>query len=87
VGDGICKQVSQGNDTDSYGATAGSLLGAFFGPGSLDDRWLAPFQDTIRTSIATQPEWSLATLARRMGELPQRIAAELATQAEPVGSL
>ena len=26
--DGICMQVSQGNDTDSYGATAGSLLGA-----------------------------------------------------------
>ncbi|MGI8857460.1 MAG: ADP-ribosylglycohydrolase family protein [Thermomicrobiales bacterium] len=87
VGDGICKQVSQGNDADSYGATAGSLLGAFFGPGSLDDRWLAPFGDTIRTSIATQPEWSLAALARRMGELPQRIATELATQPEPVGSL
>src|SRR5207248_649626 len=27
VGDGIYKQVMQGNDTDSFGATAGSLLG------------------------------------------------------------
>lgn len=86
VGDGICKQVSQGNDTDSYGATAGSLLGAFFGPGYLDDRWLVPFDDTIRTSIATQPEWSLSRLARRMGELPRRIAAELAAREESVSS-
>ncbi len=86
VGDGICKQVSQGNDADSYGATAGALLGSYFGPGYLDDRWLAPFDDTIRTSIATQPEWSLARLAHRMGELPQRIAAELAAREEPVGS-
>ena len=78
VGDGICKQVMQGNDADSYGATAGSILGAFFGPGHLEDRWLAPFDDTIRTSIATQPEWSLAKLARRMGDLPRRIAEDVA---------
>ena len=37
VGDGICKQVSQGNDTDSYGATAGSILGAYFGPEGLEE--------------------------------------------------
>ncbi|MCA1723435.1 MAG: ADP-ribosylglycohydrolase family protein [Thermomicrobia bacterium] len=86
VGDGICKQVSQGNDADSYGATAGAILGAYFGPGYLDDRWLTPFDDTIRTSIATQPEWSLSRLAHRMGELPQRIAAELAAREESVGS-
>ncbi|MDQ6603815.1 MAG: ADP-ribosylglycohydrolase family protein [Chloroflexota bacterium] len=87
VGDGICKQVSQGNDADSYGATAGAILGSYFGPGYLDDRWLAPFDDTIRTSIATQPEWSLSKLAHRMGELPQRIAAELAAREESVGSV
>ncbi|HEY8290875.1 MAG TPA: ADP-ribosylglycohydrolase family protein, partial [Thermomicrobiales bacterium] len=86
VGDGICKQVSQGNDTDSFGATAGALLGCYFGPGHLDDRWLAPFNDTIRTSIATQPEWRLSALARRMGELPQRVANELAMREESVGT-
>jgi hypothetical protein len=78
VGDGICKQVMQGNDTDSYGATAGSILGCFFGPGHLEERWLAPFNDEIRTAIATQPEWRLAKLAARMGHLPRRIAADLA---------
>ena len=86
VGDGICKQVSQGNDTDSFGATAGALLGGYFGPGHLDDRWLRPFNDTIRTSIATQPEWRLSALARRMGELPQRVATELAMQEEAAGT-
>lgn len=34
VGDGIGKQVMQGNDTNSYGATADSILGAFFVQGA-----------------------------------------------------
>ncbi len=76
VGDGICKQVSQGNDTDSYGATAGSILGAYFGPGHLEDRWLAPFNDDIHTALAWFYERSLSTLAQRMGELPRLIAAQ-----------
>jgi len=83
VGDGICKQVSQGNDADSYGATAGSILGCHFGPDHLDDRWLAPFNDTIRTSIATQPEWHLSKLAKRISGLPYRVSAELAMQEAP----
>ena len=74
VGDGICKQVSQGNDTDSFGATAGSILGAYFGPGYLEDRWLAPFNDDFRCALARFDEQSLSRLAKRMGELPRRIA-------------
>ena len=75
VGDGICKQVAQGNDTDSYGARAGTLLGLHFGPGHLEERWLAPFNDDFRTAVAYFPERSLAALARRMGELPRLTAA------------
>ncbi len=78
VGDGICMQVSQGNDTDSFGATCGSLLGAYFGPGHLEERWLRPFNDEIHTALAWFYERSLSTLARRMGELPGRIGAEYA---------
>ncbi len=70
VGDGICIQVMQGNDTDSYGATAGSLLGAFFGPGHLEARWLEPFHDTIHVALANFHEQSLSALAKRMGRLP-----------------
>ncbi len=84
VGDGICIQVSQGNDTDSFGATCGSLLGAYFGPGHLDERWLRPFNDEIHTALALFYERSLSVLARRMGALPRRIAAENArVGAEP----
>lgn len=80
VGDGTCKQVAQGNDTDSYGCTAGSLLGAYFGPGHLEARWLQPFNDEIRTALGAFEERSLSALARRMGRLPGKIAAELAGQ-------
>ncbi|BBH19412.1 hypothetical protein Back11_07570 [Paenibacillus baekrokdamisoli] len=71
VGDGICKQVCQGNDTDSFGATAGSLLGVYFGPGHLDSHWTAPFKDNIRTGIALFNESSISQLAKRMGRLPE----------------
>lgn len=77
VGGGICLQVMQGNDTDSYGATAGSILGAHFGPGHLEERWLAPFQDNIHTALASFFEHSLGALTRRMGQLPHKIAAGL----------
>ena len=69
IDDGFCKQVSQGNDTDSFGATVGSILGAFWGPGHLDPRWLAPFHDEIRTGLNFFPERSLSALAKRMGRL------------------
>ncbi|MBU05741.1 MAG: hypothetical protein CL877_07295, partial [Dehalococcoidales bacterium] len=68
VGHGICIQVSQGADTDSYGATAGSLLGAYFGPGYLEERWLEPFNDDIHSGMAWFFERSLSNLALRMGE-------------------
>ncbi len=71
IDDGFCKQVSQGNDTDSFGATSGSILGAYFGPGHLDPRWLAPFKDAIRTGLNFFYEGSLSALARRMSTLPR----------------
>lgn len=74
VGDGICKQVSQGNDTDSFGATAGSILGAWFGPGHLEARWLTPFRDKIRTGLNFFPEHSLRAVAARLARLPAVIA-------------
>lgn len=86
VGDGIGKQVMQGNDTDSFGATAGSLLGAFFGPGHLEERWLAPFQDDIHTSLACFYERSLARLAQRMAQLPRMVAGQLAAPLQSAAS-
>lgn len=71
IGEGLCMQVMQGNDTDSYGCIAGSILGAYFGRDALEDRWLTPFQDTIQLAIACAPERSLSQLARRMAALTE----------------
>jgi ADP-ribosylglycohydrolase len=76
VEEGICMQVSQGNDTDSYGATAGSLLGVLHGRPP-EGRWLAPFNDEIRTTVAGLYESSLTTVAERMGRLPGLVADQL----------
>lgn len=69
VGHGVCLQVMQANDTDSYGATAGSLLGIRFGREGLEERWLEPFNDTILTQLAGFHDTGLTALAERMGRL------------------
>ena len=69
--DGICIQVSQGNDTDSFGATAGSLLGQWFGPGGLSPRWTEPFRNTIHTALADFHDQDLSRVVQRMGLLPR----------------
>ena len=81
VGDGICKQVAQGSDTDSFGCTAGAILGAFFGPGHLAGRWLEPFGDEIRTGLAFFHERSLSKVADRVAALPA-LTAQAAETAE-----
>ena len=73
---GICIQVSQGNDTDSFGATAGSMLGCFFGPGHLDERWLEPFNNQILHSLADFHEYDLSAVAERMAMVPGRVYRE-----------
>ncbi|MFN2539765.1 MAG: ADP-ribosylglycohydrolase family protein [Mycobacteriales bacterium] len=70
VGHGIGLQVCQGNDTDSFGATAGSYLGALLGPAGFDRaHWLGRFGDTIHLALATFHEQSLSRLAQRMARL------------------
>ncbi|MCX4822400.1 ADP-ribosylglycohydrolase family protein [Streptomyces sp. NBC_01142] len=48
----ICRAVSGGWDTDSNGATAGSLAGLIAGhPDALPDRWTAPLKNRLATSV------------------------------------
>ena len=73
VGHGIGMQVCMGNDTDSFGATAGSLLGAMLGPAAFDEtHWLGRFNDRIHLALATEWETSLSALADRMAALARR---------------
>ena len=76
VGQGICMQVSQGNDTDCFGEIIGSILGMYFGPGHLAERWIAPFNDTIYTGLATFHEQRLSAVAQRMGQLPKKVISD-----------
>ncbi|MFJ4815341.1 ADP-ribosylglycohydrolase family protein [Streptomyces sp. NPDC088801] len=48
----ICRVVSGGWDTDSNGATAGSIAGLLArDPAALPDRWTAPLKNRLSTSI------------------------------------
>ncbi|WP_405596553.1 ADP-ribosylglycohydrolase family protein [Streptomyces sp. NBC_01410] len=49
----ICRAVSGGWDTDSNGATAGSLAGLLAGrPDAIPGRWTAPLKNRLATSVA-----------------------------------
>jgi ADP-ribosylglycohydrolase len=74
AGEAICMQVMQGCDTDCFGEIAGSIMGAYFGPGSLDERWLKPLNDDFRCSLGDFHERSLAAVRKRMGALPELTA-------------
>ncbi|MFI1399172.1 ADP-ribosylglycohydrolase family protein [Streptomyces sp. NPDC020681] len=61
----ICRAVSGGWDTDSNGATAGSVAGLLAGdPGALPDRWTAPLKNRLATSVADFNGIGFDTLAR-----------------------
>ncbi|MFJ8000731.1 ADP-ribosylglycohydrolase family protein [Streptomyces sp. NPDC096310] len=48
----ICRAVSGGWDTDSNGASAGSIAGLLAGhPARLPDRWTAPLKNRLATSV------------------------------------
>lgn len=72
VWQGVCLQVMQGADTDSFGATAGSLLGMRFGPDGLDARRAATLNNAIELGLVDFPPQALDALAARMGRLPLR---------------
>jgi hypothetical protein len=50
------KQVSQGNDTDSFSATSGAIRGIFFGPNFLPVKGLRPFNNEIRACLRLLPK-------------------------------
>lgn len=71
--DGIGLQVCQGNDTDSFAATAGSLLGALHGPAGFDrGHWLDRFGDRIHLALATTHDDSITSWGKRMAALHRR---------------
>lgn len=72
-GAGIRLAVAAGWDTDSAGATVGSVLGALIGHDGIDPAWTAPLHDRLATSLPGAPERSLTELADRTRALPGRM--------------
>ncbi|MFF0449468.1 ADP-ribosylglycohydrolase family protein [Streptomyces sp. NPDC004609] len=61
----ICRAVSGGWDTDSNGATAGSIAGLLAGhPGALPGRWTAPLGNRLASSVTGFDGIGFDTLAR-----------------------
>ncbi|MFD7612519.1 ADP-ribosylglycohydrolase family protein [Streptomyces sp. NPDC059828] len=64
-GGSICRAVSGGWDTDSNGATAGSLAGLLAGhPDQLPERWTAPLKNRLATTVGDFDGIGFDTLAR-----------------------
>ncbi|MEU6241393.1 ADP-ribosylglycohydrolase family protein [Streptomyces sp. NPDC047024] len=60
----ICRAVSGGWDTDSNGATAGSVAGLLAGsPEALPERWRAPLKNRLATTVADFDGTGFDTLA------------------------
>ncbi|MFF8936208.1 ADP-ribosylglycohydrolase family protein [Streptomyces paradoxus] len=60
----ICRAVSGGWDTDSNGATAGSIAGLLAGhPAALPGRWTAPLKNRLSTSVGDFNGTGFDTLA------------------------
>ena len=62
---GICAVVAGGWDTDSNGATVGSVLGTLCGAKALPTRWIAPLHDRLATSLPGMNELRFTNLAAR----------------------
>ncbi|MEU3242242.1 MULTISPECIES: ADP-ribosylglycohydrolase family protein [unclassified Streptomyces] len=61
----ICRAVSGGWDTDSNGATAGSVAGLLAGtPAALPERWTTPLKNRLATSLADFNGIGFDTLAQ-----------------------
>ncbi|WJY37685.1 ADP-ribosylglycohydrolase family protein [Streptomyces sp. P9-2B-2] len=66
----LCRVVSGGWDTDSNGATAGSLTGLLAGsPGALPARWTAPLRNRLATSVRGLDGIGFDALAARTAAL------------------
>jgi ADP-ribosylglycohydrolase len=62
-GRSICNVVMGGWDTDSNGATVGSVAGTMLG--RVPDQWVDPLHDTIRSSMKGFDRSSISRLAER----------------------
>jgi ADP-ribosylglycohydrolase len=68
-GAAVCLAVTGGWDTDSVGATVGSVCGALAGAGRLPERWTEPLHDRLASSIPGCDGVAFSDLAGRTARL------------------
>ena len=68
----ICNTVMGGWDTDSNGATVGSIVGVIQGAKALPQKWIAPLNNRIRSSLGGFDNARFTDLAQRTLELAIR---------------
>jgi ADP-ribosylglycohydrolase len=68
----ICLTVVGGWDTDSNGATAGSVAGILSGAGSLPDKWTAPLENHVRSALAGFDRTQISELVDRTLDVIRR---------------
>ena len=61
----VCNVVMAGWDTDSNGATVGSITGTMLGASRLPPRWIEPLNNRIRSSLRGFDNSAIDLLARR----------------------
>lgn len=64
-GSAVALAVAGGWDTDSVGATVGSVVGGLIGADGIGEDWTAPLRDRIATSMPGGAERSIRELAAR----------------------
>ncbi|MFJ8633440.1 ADP-ribosylglycohydrolase family protein [Streptomyces sp. NPDC093568] len=70
----VCRAVSGGWDTDSNGATAGSVAALLTGsPAALPERWTAPLKNRLATSVADFNGIGFDALAQLTHDLAHRL--------------
>jgi len=64
----ICRAVEAGFDTDSHGASIGSILGTYHGASDLPGAWTDPLNDSVETSLPGRGRESISGLAQQTVE-------------------
>jgi ADP-ribosylglycohydrolase len=65
----ICNVIMGGWDTDSNGATVGSLMGTMLGAKNLPQKWIGPLNNKIRSSLKGFDNSLISELAKRTAKL------------------
>lgn len=68
----VALTVRGGLDTDSNGATAGSVAGVLCGAAAIPERWTAPLEDRVRSAVFGFDGVRISELAARTVELAGR---------------